>query len=946
MNAFVARAFRVADSHAEHPRDLLPNPTRLTVSERMRRLVSEPTAWPVMAVVMIMVATASSSLFYGLDSGGRWASHDSIREAANVDRGPRLTPIVSIARNIDPYSFGQCCRLEFGPITKTQSSVESVQPAKPAERRAASIAVPASDRPLTEPPRTRVDDAPPRLSVHRRGSVRLGLPVIPQRLNRTDIVGDVAFAGPPRRLKIDGGSIDDVFADGAVATVAHRLVAEPRSEVAEPRFEVARLSRGSEAVKAAAPVPPTDVTNGIASSPLGALRNEGFFAAPSLDRRLASLELERTSDDSDSDASSGTGSWIPEATAGLMVLRGDRTADREVIATLDRLSMLADRAVRQSPTLNVNSPAHLRAAATLKRRVELWRALLDYQDAASQLLPPAAGGGRFQHETDRDRQTQIRSAAEPLSSLGSWSKYLLVDEVLSMVGKSPPMAHRLKLSRQIESRIRSNALSNDQRRFVTSPVVSRYASALAGWSQTTVDALALAKQIERQESDVNHHGGIELAEASLRLRESNRYSVATQLADLLDSHYRNANLRMAVHADLINRVLPEPAPTQIPVRQTLLGSRIRGQSNVTSRLGITLSPNPNAWSLRLLTRSNLQTLSTASKSSVVVRTRSQHAVDAATPVLITPASIQAGRTAVRVDGTTAMRSIATPFDDVPLLGSWVRSMARGEFNESKPIASRINRRRITSETETKIQTELDQNLRRATSRAESVVMAPLRELSIEPEVVGLQTTSDRLIARYRLASDWQLAAATPRPAAPSDSMVSIQMHQSVINNALDRIIIRDRPVNLIELIDTAANHFGFEPKLPDDFPKDVQVQFTHFQPITIDINDGFVELTLRVQSLSRPGDRPLTKFIVTARYEMSSSGGRLELQRVGHLSIDGRRMTIGKRLPLRLIFNKVLTDDRPIVLTPPRSMATQLAGLVLSQTRLIDGWVAIAMAMR
>ena len=50
-----------------------------------------------------------------------------------------------------------------------------------------------------------------------------------------------------------------------------------------------------------------------------------------------------------------------------------------------------------------------------------------------------------------------------------------------------------------------------------------------------------------------------------------------QLADTVNTHYRNANLRVAVSAELLNRLLPTPFSSDEYVRDTLLGARIRGR---------------------------------------------------------------------------------------------------------------------------------------------------------------------------------------------------------------------------------------------------------------------------------------------------------------------------------------------------------------------------------
>ena len=58
---------------------------------------------------------------------------------------------------------------------------------------------------------------------------------------------------------------------------------------------------------------------------------------------------------------------------------------------------------------------------------------------------------------------------------------------------------------------------------------------------------------------------------------------------------------------------------------------------------------------------------------------------------------------------------------------------------------------------------------------------------------------DRLIARYRLAGTNHLGAFTPRPQAPSDTMLSVQVHESMLNNTIDKLALSGKRTKLRQL---------------------------------------------------------------------------------------------------------------------------------------------------
>ena len=69
------------------------------------------------------------------------------------------------------------------------------------------------------------------------------------------------------------------------------------------------------------------------------------------------------------------------------------------------------------------------------------------------------------------------------------------------------------------------------------------------------------------------------------------------------------------------------------------------------------------------------------------------------------------------------------------------------------------------------------------------------------------------------------------------------------------------------------------------------------------------------------------------------------LMREGVVSIDGARLTIGDRLPLRAIFAKVFVarSEIPLISDSWRTDA-HAEGLAVSQLEIRDGWLAVALA--
>jgi hypothetical protein len=469
------------------------------------------------------------------------------------------------------------------------------------------------------------------------------------------------------------------------------------------------------------------------------------------------------------------------------------------------------------------------------------------------------------------------------------------------------------------------------------------AESIRPWAQDAVDYAALMRQIELQERDASDLSASNVAGSIQKLRYAD-HPGATQIASAIDTHYRNANVRVAIRAELLQRLVPQPEARSVPVNAVILGSRVRGTSQVETDLGIQLIPTPDRWKLRLNTTGNVTTFSTGVRSSVAVRTRGQANYQSGTEIEISANDVTIRDTEASANGATRLRGIETDFDGWPLLGPLVQSIAESQYQRLSPQANRIANRTLEQRIENEVDQQLNERVDRATDQLTQVLLGPLGRLQLDPKVTDMQTTQERLTARFRVAGDWQLAAYTPRPRAPGASLMSVQVHQSAINNTVEQLIPRGESLGIQELIRQIAQTFGqTDVSTPDDLPSDVTIQFSKTRPITVEIEEDRLWITLRILRLKRADSVDLTQFIVRAAYRPQVDGFNAGLVRDEHLRISGPNLSMRERLPVRTIFNKVFSPNREIPLTVPKLRENPaMEGLVVSQLELRDGWLAMA----
>ena len=116
-----------------------------------------------------------------------------------------------------------------------------------------------------------------------------------------------------------------------------------------------------------------------------------------------------------------------------------------------------------------------------------------------------------------------------------------------------------------------------QRQFVSAGPVAALRTELQRHTAEPVELADVLTHVERYEQT-------RLSSDARRLAEDCRYLSLVQaeperrLAESLERDYRNANLRLAVTGELLNRLMPERDPEVASVRDTVLGVPVRGRS--------------------------------------------------------------------------------------------------------------------------------------------------------------------------------------------------------------------------------------------------------------------------------------------------------------------------------------------------------------------------------
>lgn len=609
-----------------------------------------------------------------------------------------------------------------------------------------------------------------------------------------------------------------------------------------------------------------------------------------------------------------------------------------IIGRLNELARQADHvAVALERTANPMLGKLRRTQHAMGRRLDIWRRVL------------LAGGPDYEIPAQLDSRrlgaavAQIDAILGPSEAGKPWREFLKLDDLEQLA--SQPIGDQdaaRRLARNVLRRLGQANLTAAQRQFLAQQPMVELASSLRDWLDGSVDLTALLRHIEAVEQTGLPSDGRSLADDCQRLAHS-PVPVHRTLSERIQLHYRNANIRVAITEDLLNRLMPDREPQYQLVHDQVMGRPVHGQSRTSTDLAVKLIPDPRRLRLALEIKGMVSALTASTAGPATFYSDSESTYVARKEIELTTQGLKLWPAQVGVDNDLYLRGLKTSLDPIPLVGSLVKEVARSQHEQSRPAMSLEVERKVATRAKQQIDGEADARLGYVSQRLQSRFVEPFAAMSLGPAMISAETTDIRMTMRLRFAAEEQLAAWTPRPQAPADSLLSIQMHDSMLNNIIEQMDLDGGTFTVASLRQRIAQRFNRPEMLKvESSNDDVVIRFADKDAARVECRDGRLEITLSVDTLSRSPHR-WNNFQVRAFYRPEMTGRTVELTREGVVRLVGKRISLSDQIALRGIFSKTFSKDRPWSLTPETILNNpKLAQLGVTQFVIEDGWVGLA----
>lgn len=481
----------------------------------------------------------------------------------------------------------------------------------------------------------------------------------------------------------------------------------------------------------------------------------------------------------------------------------------------------------------------------------------------------------------------------------------------------------------------------DRRVALRGPLSTKF-NALGGQTVESVDLQSLSTDLEAYEESRAPHVAWQIRQQQEALKSSSDPDQVA-LSEAVENHYRNANIRIAVTGEFLNRFIPSDRTEMRLVHERIAGTPVRGQSMTHAATRLALEPDTGRLRFGWETDGTVSSKTRTEGGVAKLHSRATTHFVARKPILVETDGVHVEPADASADNQTRVVGVETFFDWIPFLGSYIRSRALEKYYVKRPQAQAEVEFKVARRAKYRLDQETGGLVERVETRIRDRVIDPLKPYGVVLIPIELQTTNERLVARLRLAAEDQLGSHTPRPTAPSDSLVSVQVHESALTNAAVALELDGKRLTAPELQEHLREKF---PRLRERQPvaearEDTIFTFADRNAVQFHVADGQVQLSLAVVRFVQDRES-IRNFIVHAFYKPEINGMQVELVRDGVLGIEGR-LRAGERARLHNVFNQVFPEDRRLpFLRIDTEADSRFAGLAITQLVLEDGWLGLA----
>lgn len=608
-------------------------------------------------------------------------------------------------------------------------------------------------------------------------------------------------------------------------------------------------------------------------------------------------------------------SWFPWGESIAQKLNGfyaeqpSELADQRAVINFLKIKLATVKKALNDPQYGIIQAQLTSLRGSLARRIDVLEAVLD-----TVLENPVATLGPAVDKTKQDLLAATDVLDGYLDSIDGgvgWKKYLRTTEVRAVASGADPAGILAQIN-PVFAKLEAASKSDDAaiRAFAAAPALQTYHRDLGravgiltrvagGTNQDEVrnQLQKLITGLETYEAGSNTAAAVQVRQAYDALRSLTADN-GERLTIALRQHYFNSNVQFALSEGFFNRVLAKSQTEDGNVRDFVLGADVYGSQTTTTFSSFDLLPSEHNAVIRINLTGNVNTNTEAYKSSVIIYSNGHNEFFANKDIFFDGVSFSTQPASIQVSASSQPVGASTKADRIPLLGGIARNLAMDGALKKQPEAEAIAAERVSSRVAPEFDSAVDSQFYELNNKLQEKVVGPLKSDNLYPDYKASRTTDTELQLFSRLMADNELAGDANPAASIADGEVALRVHESLINNALDRLQLagkmmsdeefhlflegklsklRKKPVNLAEPPPATAPDAELYPQA---------FIFADQDPLRVKVADGKITMIIRAgfhREESKGGDIPPQ--IVTVPLRLTVQGEELVITR-GEVTVD------------------------------------------------------------
>ena len=588
--------------------------------------------------------------------------------------------------------------------------------------------------------------------------------------------------------------------------------------------------------------------------------------------------------------------------------------------------------------------SHLRQIGySIERRLEVWHVV---HQLAKRQVPTEAD-----EQVDGYNVGQFLMVSQNRLNTNAikqgWAEYLQLASAAKVFNSMKASEfQQKKAARAVLARMYSPALTSSQKGYLQNSFDDGTVNVLRKTATDPVDLAKFLKRLEKLEANNNGATQFYLNDSYQNMLWADDPGFHA-LSDVMQTHYRNANFRVSISEQLLNRMVPRIPTTREPYRDQLMGAQIVGQNQISNQMRISLIPDPNQISMRLESYGKVSSRTTAMRDGITV----ENAGTSRFRIIKRLAFGQNGIFAYRPETTSQIAQkvvgLRSSVDNIPGIGRLVRNIARTKIEEQAPATERLVKTKLERQAEERFEKEIEMALHDLEASLTKNLLHPLIAMDLEPDPVQIKTTADRIDLRYRMAGRDQMAANTARPQGVPSSLMNLQIHESAVNNIASRFDMASKKFTTEELVDYLNGVVGTSmlELSPAAKKRSAEFVFAPFDPFRIQFVEDQIVVSINLKSFRIGEGKRWRNLTVKATYDpYITNGFHLGLNQAEEgVRVKGRRLNVGDQLAVSLICEMLFPEQFQIKMMPEK-LGRQLRVQSLQATQFVvsNGWLGLS----